>query len=757
MSNRKKFTGTTGRTLLDTRMEFTSAKSPSENKPNVIYVVLDDMGFAQLGCYGSTIHTPNIDRLAGEGVRFNNFHTTAICSATRCSLLTGMNHHSAGVSNLLEFTTGLHNAQGGIAPDCATIAEILKCYDYRTFAVGKWHLSKIQEMTDEGPFDNWPLQKGFDNFYGFLACQMNQWNPTLTRDNSMIRVPKKASEGYHLSEDLTDQAIRYIYHHELEHSEQPFFLYLAYGAMHAPHNAPKEYIDKYRGKFDQGWDKTRQEWFENQKKLGVIPDHAELTERNELIRAWDELSDKEQKAYARSMEVFAGYLEHTDAQIGRLLDYLEMIGQLDETMIVFLSDNGTSAEGGQSGTHNASMGFSIDNEDEAQVDRILRHYDDIGDEFSWPHYQMGWANCGNTPFQWYKTWVHNGGVKDPLIIRYPKVTSKPGSILPQYHHVSDITPTVLEILGFEKPEVIKGIHQRPLEGKSFLYAMEHPEEKERKHVQYYEMFGNRAIYKDGWKAVVNHAFSSDFKEDQWELYHVEEDFSEKYNVADHYPEKLEELKEEWLIEAAKYSVFPMFPKPFYKLTEEMTKNRHKMIVPEKVIRYEHVLFPHDIPEDPGLGSRTHSVTVELNRKSQSEEGVLISKGDRFAGISFYVKDNHLKYVYNLDGETYYTAVSNEELPQGKLNVKYEFQQKDGTCANVILYVNGKKVGETLVEHLYWATSYATSIKTNKYSSIYDKDYDAPYDYTGQIDSIEIDLPANEVNLEEEIKKGASID
>ena len=320
MAGDKKFTGTIGRTLLDTRMEFEEKPSPSLGKPNVIYIVLDDMGFAQLGCYGSSIQTPNIDRLANEGVRFNNFHTTAICSATRCSLLTGTNHHSAGVSNLLEFTTGIQNARGGMDPECATIAEILKEYDYRTFAVGKWHLSTIQEMTGEGPFHNWPLQKGFDNYYGFLACQMNQWNPTLTRDNSMIPAPGKAKDGYHLSEDLTDHAIEYIYHHELEHPEQPFFLYLAYGAMHAPHNAPKEYIDKYKGKFDKGWDKTREEWFANQKKLGVIPQDAELTERNELITAWDDLTEKEKKAYARSMEVFAGYLDHTDAQIGRVID-----------------------------------------------------------------------------------------------------------------------------------------------------------------------------------------------------------------------------------------------------------------------------------------------------------------------------------------------------------------------------------------------------------------------------------------------------
>ncbi|MGN0376791.1 MAG: sulfatase-like hydrolase/transferase [Suilimivivens sp.] len=756
MGNKKKFIGQIGRTLADTKLDFDVKESPSKGKPNVVYIVLDDMGFAQLGCYGSSINTPNIDRLAYEGIRFNNFHTTAICSATRCSLLTGANHHSAGISGLLEFTTGISNNRGGIDPQYATIAEILREYDYRTFAVGKWHLSTIAEMNPDGPYNNWPLGKGFDNYYGFLACQMNQWNPTLTRDNTYVPAPKKASEGYHLSEDLTDKAIEYIYHHEMEQSDQPFFLYLAYGAMHAPHHAPKEYIEKYKGKFDKGWDVIRQDWFETQKRLGVIPQNAELTERNELIPAWDDLTENQKKAYARSMEVFAGYLEHTDAQIGRLVDYLGAIEQLDNTIIVFLSDNGTSPEGGNSGTHNSFTGFEF-TEEAAQVERLLRHYDELGDEYSWPHYQLGWANAGNTPFQWYKTWVHNGGVKDPLIIRYPGVINTPGAVAGQYSHVSDVTPTILDILGFEKPESIRGIAQQPLQGKSFKYALEDVKAQPQKTIQYFEMFGNRAIYKNGWKAVVNHAFKDSFEQDEWELYHVEEDYSEKHNVADKYPDKLKELQEEWLIEAGKYNVFPMFPKGFHRTTDEITKNREKMVVPEANVVYKHVILPHENSQDVGLLWRSHDVKAKLNRKTKDEDGVIISKGDRLSGISFYIKDNKLKYTYNLDGEKRFNIESDSELPLGEVEVSYRMELPDGKSGYVTAFINGQEVGRVDIPSVICATSYPLGIRTNKYSSVNDADYQSPFEYKGIIDELAIHVDAVNVKVEDELKRASNID
>lgn len=757
MSDKKRFVGQIGRNIAETKFDFEIQESPSKGKPNVIYIVLDDLGFAQLGCFGSTINTPNIDRLAQEGLRYNNFHTTAICSATRGCLLTGANHHSIGISTVVENNSGVPNALGGINPQFATIAEILKEKDYRTIAIGKWHLAASSERTDSGPFHNWPLGKGFDSYYGFLDADMDQWNPVLTRDNTKVNQPKSAKDGYHLSEDLTDNAIQYIYNHEYSYPEQPFFLYLAYGAMHSPHHAPKEYIDKYKGKFDKGWDEIRKEWFANQKKLGVIPEDAELTERNEYVPAWDSLTDRQKKAYARYMEVFAGFLEHTDAQIGRLLDYLREAEIIDDTIIVFLSDNGASAEGGKDGHFNLNTSMDIREDYLEDVDLILEHYDTVGDEFSLPHYPTGWANAGNTPFQWYKQFTYEGGIKDPLIIRYPKIINDAGRVRNQFNHVSDITPTILDILGFDKPEIIKGVPQRPFEGISFKKSLTNPD-AEGKHVQHFEMHGNRSIYKDGWKAVVNHGFNSSFGEkyedDEWELYHVDEDYSEKYNVADKYPDKLKELQEEWLIQAGKYNVFPMQMNGFLASRDQLKKGFHSFALPEKNLEYKHVRYPYVLPSDPGIASRTNVITVSLDRKDKEEEGVLIAAGDRFSGVSLYIKDNKPKYVFNVYGTTYYTISSDKELPLGKTEVQLEFTVTGDEKATAVLYIDKKSVGEVKIESFPYSRGPGgvTSLKANPYTSVNDADYSAPFEYTGTIEKIHIYLSPKEVSVEKAIRK-----
>ena len=758
MPDKRKFTGREGFSLLDTKWDFEVTPSPSKGKPNVIYIVLDDLGFAQLGCYGSTIHTPNIDRLAREGLRYNNFHTTAICSASRASLLTGANHHSCGVDNLVEFETGCQNGQGGIDPQFATMAEILKEYDYYTVAVGKWHLNTTYVRSQAGPFHNWPLGKGFDNYYGFLAADMDQWNPILTRDNTMVEAPEKPENGYHLSEDLTDNAIEYIYHHHLSYPDQPFFLYLAYGAMHTPHHAPKEYIDKYKGKFDQGWDVIRELWFENQKKLGIIPENAELTDRNEYVKPWDSLDERQKKAYARYMEVFAGFLEHTDAQIGRLLDYLEKAGILDDTIIVFLSDNGASAEGGQDGHYNLNTAMDVSDAYPKDVDLILENYDTVGDQYSQPHYPIGWANAGNTPFQWYKMWTYEGGVKDPLIIRYPKAIKDQGGVRGQFAHVCDITPTVLDVLDFKKPETIKGVPQKPLEGISFTNTFESADAPARKTIQYFEIYGNRSIYKDGWKAVVNHTFNKSYAEDQWELYHVDEDYSEKYNVADKYPEKLRELQDAWLIEASKYHVFPMPPNGQHAYRKQLQDTYQFMARrPAQKFVYAHVILPHDLAKGPSVTNATHRVTVCLERKNKEEEGVLFVKGDRFAGVSFYVKDNHLKYVYNVDQSQLYTVQSTKKIPIGKVELSYYFNVIEDDLAEVTLFINGEECGSTTVNGFIYTGSEVTTLKANKYTSVYDKDYAVPFEYPAEIDKIVFDVAEVSFPVEKEVKKGMHVD
>lgn len=762
MSVKTTFTGTVGRTMAETRYKYHTVNNDPRNAPNVIYILLDDMGFAQLGCYGSSIRTPNIDRLAHGGLRYNNFHTTAVCSATRASLLTGANHHAAGCASLIEMRTGApNNPNGMLKPEYATIAEILKEYGYATFCTGKWHLAANQATP--GPVEGWPLQKGFDRYYGFLQGENDQYHPHLIRDNTAAPQPKTVEEGYHFSEDIVDNAIDYLYEHRINFPEQPFFLYLAFGAMHTPHHAPKEYIDAYRGKFDEGWDVVRRQWFENQKRMGVIPPQAELTEKNEYVRDWDSLNEKEKAVYAREMEAFAGMLTHTDAQIGRLIDYLEENNQLDNTVIVFLSDNGASAEGGVDGRFNGMRGQDVTVSSEGEVDYAYEHLDEIGTELAFNHYPTGWANCGNTPFQWYKIWAHEGGIKDPLIIHYPDGISDGGAVRTQYHHVSDLTPTIMEIIGCEKPEYIKGVHQQPFTGVSMKYTFDQPDAPSEKYIQYYEVHGNRGIYKDGWKAVVNHCFVEDYAKDEWELYHVAEDYSEKYNVAGKYPEKLRELQEDFMHEAGKYGVFPMLRFSMHAKPENLSRQfAEKLPVAEKHIEFEHVRKPVNLVMGRSIGGgaggqANHIVTAWLHRDSAEQEGVIYSVGARFGGFTFYVKDNRLKYCYNQNIAHYYCAVSEKELPVGDIKVAFAFIRANEQEKPVVtLYVNDEAAGSVEIAESYYMTGFSSSLLANPYSPV-SPDYESPFAFTGRADKIVLHQYPSTVDPAQELKKLSNIE
>ncbi len=750
------FTGTIGRTLSQTHYDYRIIDTNPKDAPNVIYILLDDMGFAQLGCYGSSIDTPNIDQLAREGLRYNNFHTTAVCSATRASLLTGANHHAAGIASLCEMGTGCDNGVGQLKPEYATIAEVLKEYGYATFCTGKWHLSGQQCAV--GPIDGWPLQKGFDRYYGFLHGENDQYHPHLVRDNTKALQPKNVKEGYHFSEDIVDNAIDYLFEHNMNFPEKPFFLYLAFGAMHTPHHAPKEYMERYKGKFDAGWDVIRQQWFENQKRIGIIPSEAELTDKNEYVRDWDSLNEKERAVYAREMEAFAGMLTHTDEQIGRLIDYLRESRQLDNTIIVFLSDNGASAEGGIDGRFNGMRGQDVTVRSPEEVDYAYEHLDEIGTELAFNHYPTGWANCGNTPFQWYKIWAHEGGIKDPLIIRYPKIIKRLGEVRSQYHHVSDITPTIMDIIGVEKPDFIKGVHQNPYTGVSMKYSFNAPKEPSKKYVQYYEVHGNRGIYKNGWKAVVNHCFAEDYAKDEWELYHVAEDYSEKYNVAKKYPEKLRELQEDFMHEAGKYGVFPMLRFPMHGKPENLSRQFGEHLpIPEKKVLFEHIRKPFDLVMNRNIMSQSvsHIVTAYIYRDFKEQEGVLYSNGQRFGGITFYIKDNHLKYTYNSNITAYYKAESDIEVPIGNVEVAYSFVRENDK-AKVILYINGKAVGETVVERFAYMIGFTATVGANYYSPV-SPDYEVPFAFTGKIEKLQFYQKPGLIRAQEELKKILSIE
>lgn len=749
------FTGRIERSIKETEFKFNEKTVGPENPPNVLYIVLDDMGFAALGCYGSTIHTPNIDRLAKEGLRYNNFHTTAICSATRCSLLTGANHHAAGIATIAEYETGCENGAGHMHESYATLAEILKEYDYSTFAVGKWHLTC--NNSSAGPYNQWPIARGFDRYYGILSGEDDQYHPQLlVRDNSYVDPPNSCRERYHLSEDLTDNAIAYIYEQKNNYPDKPFFLYLAYGATHTPHHAPQEFIDKYKGKFDEGWDVLREKWFHNQKSMGVIPEKAELTERAPFVNAWADIDDDHKRLYVRYMEAYAGMLEHTDAQIGRIIDYLESIAQLDNTIIVFLSDNGASSEGGVDGRLNAMSGEDLLTVTD-DFEFGLSHIDEIGGEYAFNHYPSGWANLCNTPFQWYKSWSYEGGIKDPLIIRYPKEITTQGEVRSQYHHVSDITPTVLDIIGIEKPEYIKGVPQKPFHGISMKYTFQDASAKDRRHVQYYEMVGNRGIYKDGWKAVVNHAFHDSFDDDVWELYHVEKDYSEKYNVAEKYPEKVKELSDAFLVEAGRYNVFPMFNTSAYGRPISLADayGFGGVNLPERRFEYKNLFLPLRVKIKANLEFGHFYVEAKINRKKR-DEGVIFASGSRFGGFTFYIKDNKLKYVYNSNRKKYFIAESEENVPDGESMIRFEYTYHENKTADVSLSINGKVVGNVQITKFYFLKGFVTTIRFNDDSEI-SPEYEVPFEFTGDIEHLVVHSYGSAQHKKEILERAARVE
>ena len=535
----------------------------NENRPNIIYILLDDTGFSDLGSYGSEIATPNMDQLAREGLRYNHFESRAVCSPTRAALLTGRNNQSVGMTDLARgpFEDGPAHSRGYISKKAATIAHILGEHGYRTTATGKWHLTPTDEQENEttGTSDNlrnWPIGKGFQNFYGILSGWTDQYNPNESgQGRRIIEGDRMADEenpgGEHFSEDIVNRAIQYMDEGFREAPDQPQFLYLSFGATHAPIQAPKEYIAKYKGLYDKGWDALRLERFNRQKQIGIIPEDAVLTARHPEDPAWDSLNDTEKEVFARFMEVYAGFLEHTDAQIGRLIDYLKESGEYENTIIFLMSDNGAAPEAGVDGNFVHPYGSGTLN-----VQEMYNRLEDLGTENSSALYQRPWARVGGVPFKRYKLWPYGGGARDPLIVTWPGVIKDSGAIRTQYVETIDITPTVLDILDIEAPNEFEGVEQLDIHGASILETFTDPKAPTRT-TQFFVLRGNRAIYHDGWKAIAIHENGTDFEDDQWELYHVEEDFSEAVDLSAQYPEKLEEMKKLWWSEAEKYGALPI--------------------------------------------------------------------------------------------------------------------------------------------------------------------------------------------------------
>ncbi|MDG3002557.1 arylsulfatase [Paludisphaera mucosa] len=676
-------------------------KAPA-GAPNVLVVLIDDMGFGQSSAFGGPIHMPTLERMAKGGLRYNKFHTTALCSPTRAALLTGRNHHVCNMGSITETATSFPGQTGQRPDSVAPLAEMLRLNGYSTAAFGKSHETAAWEVSPSGPTDRWPTRSGFDKFYGFIGGETNQWAPALYEDMSRVELPMDPK--YHLMTDLADQAIKWTSAQKALTPDKPFFAYFAPGATHAPHHAPKEWIDRYKGRFDQGWDRLREETLARQIKLGVVPAGTRLAPKPEAIKDWDDLSDDEKRLFARQMEVFAGYGEYADHEVGRLIQSIEDLGHLENTLVFYMvGDNGASGEGTMNGLLNEATYFNGIPE---SVPEILKHIDDLGGPNSYGHYAAGWAVAGDAPFAWTKQVAGSyGGTRNGMVVHWPRRIKAAGELRSQWHHVIDVAPTILEAAGLPEPKSVNGTPQTPIEGVSMLYTFDDAGAKDRRKTQYFEIFGNRGVYHDGWLAHTVHRAAWEGKprrpllEDKWELYHVDEDFSSANDLAAAQPAKLKELQALFLEEAAKNQVLPLDDRTLERMNgalvgrPDLMAGRTSLTVYEGMIGMTENVFLN-------LKNRSHAITAELQVPKGGGDGVILAQAGRFGGWSLYVKDGKPTYVYNYLGQTAYKVVSPKALPEGRATVRFEFAYDGGGVAKGgagSIFIDGEKVSEGRIE------------------------------------------------------------
>ena len=734
-----RFQGTIVKTLDESEAWFELPKHPGEETPNVVVVLLDDTGFAQLGCYGSSIDTKNIDALATHGLQFTNFHVTPLCSPTRAALLTGRSQHAVGMRSVSNFRTGFPHMLGHITNEAATMAEIFQAEGYATFCAGKWHLAPMENCSAAGPFDQWPLGRGFDRFYGFLEGETDQFHPDLVRDNHSVEPPAKPEDGYHLSEDIVNNLLEMIADAKGVRPDRPFFAYLPFGATHAPHQAPTDYLAKYRGFFDEGWDVFRERWHNRQLELGVIPSGTQLAPRNPGVEKWDELPENQKRLAARLQEAFAAFLDHTDDQIGRLVNGLSDAGQLDNTIFILLSDNGASQEGGPFGVMHEMKFFNgiLETPEEA-----IKNIDDIGGPHSHTNYPWGWAQAGNSPMRWYKQTTHGGGVRDPFIIRWSKVIKDKGGKRDQFHHVTDVMPSILEILGLEAPKLFNGIEQLEIAGTSFAYLLNSESEPTRKKVQYFEMFGHRAIWSDGWKAVSRHEFRGDYDEEEWELFHLDRDISETNNLAEAESERLKEMVQMWWDEAEKHGVLPLDDRTLELFRSSTGKGSPHA---KRTYVYRHPISHMPAGVAANMGNRSFIIEAEINR-NKNENGVLLAIGGSNVGLSLFMKDERLVFDYNIFYE-HVILESDVTVPEGDVRVGVYLERKDPS-GEVTLLINGDEAGKIdlpFVIRILGSTG--MDIGRDSLSPVSEQ-YDAPFPFEGEINQVAVHLPERGDTLEE---------
>lgn len=734
------FEGKIGRTLADSEPRFPEAPHPGEDAPNVIIVLLDDTGFAQFGSYGSEIDTENVDALASNGLQFTNFHVTPLCSPTRASLLTGRSQHAVGMRGVSNWQTGFPHQLGHISNHAGTIAEVLSAEGYATFCTGKWHLAPMENTSAAGPFDQWPLQRGFDRYYGFLEGETDQFHPELTADNHHINPPKSPEEGYHLSEDLVDQLLQMISDSKGIRPDRPFFAYLPFGATHAPHQAPAEYLEKYRGAFDEGWDVMRERCYKKQIELGVIPEGTQLAPRNPGVDAWDDIPENQQKLAARLQEAFAAFLDHTDDQIGKLVDGLSAMGQLDNTILLVLADNGASQEGGPFGVMHEMKFFNgiLESPDEA-IERI----DDIGGPHSHTNYPWGWAQCGNSPFKWYKQNTHEGGVHVPLVLHWPNGVNneQTGSLRNQFINVADIVPTIYELIGITAPENIKGFEQMPITGHSFASVLDAPEVPATNTLQYFEQNGSRALISGEWKAVCKHETEADFDTEAWELYNLADDMSECVNLADEQPEKLSELIDLWWSEAERNGVLPLDERGFV-LFGARFRDRSPHPANRRYV-YRPPMTPITAQASAAVGGRSWELTAQISYDT-STEGVLWAHGTMNSGISIFVQNNRLVVDYNAFDD--HTIIESEtEIPEGDSTLTVVFRRGEGRAGSCELKINDISSGQAeLPLYMRMISSIGQSIGSDHGSQV-STQYNGAFPFTGTLHEVAIQLLSREAS------------
>jgi len=688
----------------DTKFPPIKQLRPPKGAPNVLIVLLDDVGFGAASAFGGPCNTPTAERLAAGGLKYNRFHTTALCSPTRQALLTGRNHHTVGMGGITEIATGSPGYNSILPNTCAPLARTLKLNGYATAQFGKCHEVPVWETSPAGPFDAWPTGGGgFEYFYGFIGGETNQWYPGIYEGTTPVEPKRTPEEGYHFMEDMTDKALNWIGQQKALMPDKPFFVYFAPGAAHAPHHVPKEWADKYKGKFDQGWDKLREEIFARQKKLGVIPKDCQLTQRHKEIPAWEEMPAALKPVLARQMEVYAGFLEYADHHVGRLIDALKKLNQLDDTLIYYIiGDNGASAEGTLNGTFNEMINFNGGAALETP-EFLMARLEKLGGPESYNHYAVGWAHALNTPYQWTKQVAsHWGGTRNGTIVHWPKGIKAKGELRSQFHHVIDVAPTILELAGLPEPLFVNGVQQHPIEGVSMAYSLNDANAAECHETQYFEMLGNRGIYHKGWTAVTKHSTPwllvgqkvVAFDDDNWELYDTTKDWSQANNLAKQMPEKLHELQRLWLIAAARYNVLPLDDRGAERLNSDMAGR------PVLIKGNTQLLFGSmgRLSENSVLNikNKSHSVTAEIVVPAKGAEGVIVCQGGNIGGWSLYAKGGKLKYCYNLLGIQCFFAESASALPAGEHQVRMEFAYAGGGMGKggtVTLYVDGKKVGE----------------------------------------------------------------